>query len=38
MPLGFQLVGRAHDEAGLFQLATAYEAVTRWIVRSPQSA
>ncbi|MGO4740330.1 amidase [Bosea sp. 2KB_26] len=31
LPLGFQLVGRAYDEATLFQVAHAYENATRWM-------
>lgn len=35
MPIGMQLVGRAWDEATLFQMGHAYEGLTRWRQRKP---
>jgi aspartyl-tRNA(Asn)/glutamyl-tRNA(Gln) amidotransferase subunit A len=30
LPIGFQLIGRAFDEAGILQIARAYEKATNW--------
>jgi aspartyl-tRNA(Asn)/glutamyl-tRNA(Gln) amidotransferase subunit A len=38
LPLGFQLVGRPFDEARLFQLAGAYQAVTDHHLKAPRIA
>jgi len=36
LPLGFQLVGRPFDEAGLFQLAGAFQAATDHHKQAPK--
>ncbi len=36
LPVGFQLIGKAFDEAGLLQIANAYEHATSWAAHSPE--
>ena len=38
LPIGFQLVGRAFDEATLFRVGDAYERATGWLERRPPTA
>ncbi len=38
LPLAFQLVGHAFDEATVFQLGDAYEAATNWRSVRPELA
>ncbi len=38
LPLAFQLVGHAFDEATVFQLGDAYEAATNWRSIRPELA
>jgi aspartyl-tRNA(Asn)/glutamyl-tRNA(Gln) amidotransferase subunit A len=35
LPIGLQIVGKAFDEAGILQIAQAYEQATDWSVRRP---
>jgi aspartyl-tRNA(Asn)/glutamyl-tRNA(Gln) amidotransferase subunit A len=35
LPLGFQLIGRAFDEAGLLKIARGYEQATAWHEQMP---
>jgi aspartyl-tRNA(Asn)/glutamyl-tRNA(Gln) amidotransferase subunit A len=35
MPIGLQIVGKAFDEAGVFQVAAAYEGATAWHTQRP---
>jgi aspartyl-tRNA(Asn)/glutamyl-tRNA(Gln) amidotransferase subunit A len=36
LPLGLQVMGRAFDEAGILQVARAYEQATEWHTRHPE--
>lgn len=38
LPIGLQLIGRAYDEATLFQVAAAYERATEWHASRPSLA
>ena len=38
LPIGLQIVGKAFDEAGILQIAHAYEQATDWGVRRPALA
>ena len=38
LPVGLQIVGRWHDEAGVLKLAAAFEAVRPWVDRVPPIA
>lgn len=38
MPLSFQIVGKAFDEAMLYRIAAAYEAATPWLAEHPAMA
>ena len=38
LPIGLQLIGRAHSEARLLRLAQAYETTTEWSKKSPDMA
>lgn len=38
LPLSFQLVGKAFDEAMLYRIAAAYEAATPWLAEHPGMA
>ena len=35
LPIGFQLIGRAFDEAGLLKIARGYEQATAWHEQMP---
>ena len=35
LPIGLQLIGKAWDEATLFQVASAYEGATEWHKKLP---
>ena len=36
LPIGLQLLGKAHDEARIFQIAHAYEQGTDWHKARPE--
>ena len=38
LPLSFQIVGKAFDEAMLYRIAAAYEAATPWLAEHPGMA